>query len=156
MGKDVATVAASVRDWAAGHPHISVAGGMGLIGRSFTMFADTGQSSSPSRPVLCLYANAVGPAAMLEIRIKQMRETPPYDRGEPRARFLADLRDLGTARLAAPGALTMERPNVPLSQLTGGRVDKLLSLVSSWIKCVRAFSGQPEAVRNGQTQTARP
>jgi uncharacterized protein (TIGR02391 family) len=156
MGQDVPAVAAAVRDWAAAHPHISVAGGTGLIDRSFTMSADTGRSISPLRAVLYLYATDAGAAAMLEIRIKQMRETPPYDSDEPRARLLADLRGLGIPRLAAAGALNMKQPNIPLSELTNNRVDALLAVVNRWIECVRAHSGEPEALGNAQTQTASP
>jgi uncharacterized protein (TIGR02391 family) len=155
-GQDVAMVAAAVRDWAAANPHIGITGGTGLIDRSFTMAADTDRITSPWRSVLSLYATPYGTGPMLEIRIRQMCATPPYNRDEPRARLLADLRDLDIRRLAVAGALTGERPNIPLSELTNGRAEALLAVVSSWIERVRAHSGEPEAAGDAQSQIGGP
>jgi uncharacterized protein (TIGR02391 family) len=153
-GPDVTTVGTTVRDWAAAHPHVRVAGGTGISDRSFTMTADTGRSMSPLRAVLSLYATPYGTGPMLEIRIRQMCATPPYNRDEPRARLLADLRDLGIPRLTIPDALTRERPNIPLSELTNGRVDALLSVINRWIEQVRAHVGEPETAGDAGPQTS--
>jgi len=53
----------------------------------------------------------------------------PYDRGEARDQLTADLRALGIARLDTENILTAIRPNIPLDQLTGGRLERLLTLV---------------------------
>jgi len=142
-GPDVAAVARAVRDWAAAHPHIRITGGRGVSYPSLTMAADSGQSASPFRAVLSLYGALTGELPMLEIRIRQMCATPPYDRDEPRVRLMADLRGLGIPRLEAEAALTGERPNIPLGELTGGRIEALLSVVDRWIESVRE-AGEPE------------
>ncbi len=59
------------------------------------MAADSGQSASPFRAVLSLYGALTGELPMLEIRIRQVCATPPYDRDEARVRLMADLRGLG-------------------------------------------------------------
>jgi len=66
------------------------------------------------------------------------------------------LRALGIPRLAAPGALTMRRPNVPLGEFTSGRVDALLAVVDRWIKSVPAYSAELQAVCNAQAETVSP
>jgi len=63
---------------------------------------------------------------------------------------------LGIPRLAAPGALTMRRPNVPLGEFTSGRVDALLAVVDRWIKSVPAYSAELQAVCNAQAETVSP
>jgi hypothetical protein len=83
---------------------------------------------------------------MLEIRVKRMCRTPPYNRADDRARLTADLRALGVPRLEAEVALTDKRPNIPLDELTSGRVERLLSIVDRWIEDVRAHAGEPETV----------
>jgi hypothetical protein len=40
--------------------------------------------------------------------------------------------------------LADKRPNIPLSQLTRGRAEQLLSLVDRWIDNIRAHAGEPE------------
>jgi hypothetical protein len=89
---DSAAVAWTVRDGAAAHPHIRITGGRGVSYPSLTMAADSGQSASPFRAVLSLYGALTGELPMLEIRIRQMCATPPYDRDEARVRLMGDLR----------------------------------------------------------------
>lgn len=38
----------------------------------------------------------------------------------------------------------IKRPNTPLSELTGGRVDRLLIVVDRWIDDIRAHAAEPE------------
>ncbi len=142
-GPDSAAVARTVRDWAAAHPHIRITGGRGVSYPSLTMAADSGQSASPFRAVLSLYGALTGELPMLEIRIRQVCATPPYDRDEARVRLMADQRGLGIPRLDAEAALTSDRPNIPLNELTGGRIEALLSVVDRWIESVRE-AGEPE------------
>jgi len=47
-------------------------------------------------------------------------------------------------RLDTEEALAGKRPNIPLSQLTGGRAERLLSLVDRWIHDIRAHATEPE------------
>jgi hypothetical protein len=143
-GPDAAAVANAVRDWAVGHPCIRINGGMGVVDRSVTMAADCGPSSSPFPAVLYLYSIPGSDRSYLEIRIRQMCAAPPYDRDEMRGQLMADLRALGIPRLDAGDALTSERPNIPLRELTGGRVDALLSVIDRWIENVRAAVGESE------------
>jgi hypothetical protein len=51
---------------------------------------------------------------------------------------------LGIPRLDDEPALVGKRPNIPLDQLTDGRIQGLLSLVDRWISDVRAHAGDPE------------
>ena len=81
---------------------------------------------------------------MLEIRLRQMFAMPPYEHDDPRVRLMADLRALGVPRLDAKDAFTIERPNIPLSDLTSGRIEALLSIVDRWIETVREAAGEPE------------
>ena len=57
---------------------------------------------------------------------------------------MADLRGLGIPRLDAEAALTGDRPNIPLGELTGGRIEALLSVVDRWLEAVREAVGEPE------------
>jgi hypothetical protein len=143
-GEDAATVAPAVRDWAENHPYIQVTGGVGVSYPSITMSADSGRTRSRYRGVLSLYGSASGESPMLEIRIKRMCRTPPYNRTETRARLVADLKALGIPRLDAEEALADKRPNIPLNELSGGRAGRLLSLVDRWIDDIRAHAGEPE------------
>ena len=52
-----------------------------------------------------------------------MCSTPPYHRAEDPARLIGGLREIGIPRLASDTALAGTRPNIPLDQLTGGRVE---------------------------------
>ena len=81
---------------------------------------------------------------MLEIRVRQMCHTPPYDRTGERTRLIADLKRLGIPRLDTEADLADKRPNIPLSQLTLGRAEQLLSVVDRWIRDIRAHCGEPE------------
>ena len=45
-------------------------------------------------------------------------------------------------RLDAEAALTSDRPNIPLNELTGGRIEALLSVVDRWIETVREAVGE--------------
>jgi len=144
-GADPAAVAAAVRDWATAHSYIRITGGTGISYPSFTMSADTGRSTSRFRGVLLLYGTPDDSPPMLEIRVKRMCRTPPYNRTEARTRLTTDLRALGIPRLDAEAALTDKRPNIPLTELTSGRVEGLLSLIDQWIEAVRAHAGEPEA-----------
>jgi hypothetical protein len=79
---------------------------------------------------------------------------PPYDREEVRARLTADLRALGVARLEAEDVLVSNRPNIPLSELTGGRLEGLLSVIGQWIHEIRAHAGEAEASgESGETDS---
>jgi hypothetical protein len=104
----------------------------------------------PARPkdekgsVLALYGSPHGGRPMLEVRVKRMCRTRPYNRRENRDRLAADLHGLGIPRLDAEDVLIDKRPNIPLSELTGGRVDRLLAIVDRWIEDVRAHAGEPE------------
>jgi hypothetical protein len=103
--------------------------------------------------VLSLYGSPHDGFPMLEIRVKRMCRTPPYNRNETRARLMADLRALGIPRLEAEDALTDKRPNIPLNELTSGRVEQLLSVVDRWIDDVRAHAGEPETADEIQKET---
>jgi hypothetical protein len=143
-GPDVAAVARTVRDWAAAHPHVRITGGRGVSYPSLTMAADSGRGASPFRAVLSLYGALTSELPMLEVRIRQMCSIPPYDRDEARVRLTADLRAPGIPRLDARDAFSSERPNIPLNELTGGRIEALLSVVDRWIETVREAVGEPE------------
>jgi hypothetical protein len=73
-----------------------------------------------------------------------MCRTPPYNRTEERSRLITDLKRLGIQRLDTEADLAGQRPNIPLTQLTGGRAQQLLALVDRWTDDVRAHAGEPE------------
>jgi hypothetical protein len=143
-GTDDGAVACAVRDWAAEHPHIKITGGTGLSYPSFMVSVDSGRRTSRFRAVMALYGSPHGGRPMLEVRVKRMCRTPPYNRNENRERLAADLHALGIPRLDAEDGLIDKRPNIPLSELTNGRVDRLMALVDRWIDDVRAHAGEPE------------
>jgi hypothetical protein len=143
-GEDAAAIANAILDWASAQPHIRITGGTGPSYPSLTLSADSGRSRSRFRGVLALYGSPPGERPMLEIRVKRMYRTPPYNRAEVRAQLTADLRSLGVSRLEAEVALTEKRPNVPLDGLTTAQAQRLLSLVDRWIEDVRAHTGEPE------------
>jgi hypothetical protein len=147
-GEDAAAIASAVLDWASAQPRIRISGGTGPSYPSLTMSADSGRSRSRFRGVLSLYGGPHGERPMLEIRIKRMCRTPPYNRAEVRERLTADLRRLGVPRLEAEVALADRRPNVPLEELTTAQVQRLLSLVDRWIEDVRAHAGEPDTVED--------
>jgi len=143
-GEDAAAVASVVYNWAESHPDIPLTGGTGVSYPSILMSADSGRAQSRFRGVLAVYASPQGESPMLEIRVKRMCRTPPYRRAETQERLLADLKALGIPRLDTEEALAGKRPNIPLSQLTGGRAERLLSLVDRWIHDIRAHATEPE------------
>jgi hypothetical protein len=138
---DVAALASAVHDWAVAHPHIQITGGTGVSYPSFTMALGLGRGASSFSAVLSLYGTPGGDRPMLEVRIWQMLATPPYEQDQAHRQLIADLRSLGIPRLDVEGALTSERPNVPLTDLTSGRVEALLAVIDRWIKTVRASVG---------------
>jgi hypothetical protein len=143
-GGEEAAVASSIRDWAETHPHLQIAGGTGVAYPSIIMSADSGRPRSRYRGVLALYGSPAGEPPMLEIRVKRMCRTPPYNRTEERSRLITDLKRLGIQRLDTEADLAGKRPNIPLTQLTGGRAQQLLALVDRWTDDVRAHAGEPE------------
>jgi hypothetical protein len=149
-GEDMASVAGTVCNWAVANPHIKVVGGTGLSYPSITLSADSGRGTSRFRGVLSLYGSPQGERPMLEIRVKRMCRTPPYNRTEARARLTADLRALGIPRLDTEVALADKRPNIPLDELAAGRAERLLSLVEQWLEDVRAHAGEPETLDETQ------
>jgi hypothetical protein len=73
-----------------------------------------------------------------------MCRTPPYNRQQNRERLTADLHTLGIPRLDREIDLCDKRPEIPLSELTGGRVERLLALLDRWITDVRVYAAEPE------------
>lgn len=145
-GEEVAAVARGFLHWATVLPETRIAGGRGVSYPSLTIEADTGRSKSRYRGVLSLYASPRSSAEspVLEVRIKRMCGTPPYNRTDTRTRLIADLRALDIPHLNSEADLADKRPNIPLAELTGGRAESLLSLVNRWIDDVRAHVGEPE------------
>jgi hypothetical protein len=73
-----------------------------------------------------------------------MCRTPPYNRQQYRTRLTAGLRALGIPRLDRETDLSGLRPEIPLSQLTADRLDRLLTLIGHWITDARAHAAEPE------------
>lgn len=124
-GEEAEAVARALIAWAVGHAGIKIRGGRGLADRALTMYAGSGQGKG----VLSLYAAENGGGPMLELRMEQICPLPPYDH-EARIKLMNDLRALGIPRLDAGDIPTATRPNIPLDQLTGGRLEHLLTLVN--------------------------
>jgi hypothetical protein len=143
-GDDAAAVARTVTGWAAG-PHLRLAGGTGPSYPSFTVEADSARTAgSRWRGVLALSASPHGGPPALEVRIKTMCRTPPCDRQQYRSRLTTGLRALGIPRLDRETDLSSLRPEIPLSELTADRLDRLLALIGHWITDVRAHAAEPE------------
>jgi hypothetical protein len=142
-GDDAAAITRSVTSWAAG-PHRRLAGGTGLTYPSLTVEADSGRTASRWRGVLTLYASPHGGPAALEVRVGTMCRTPPHDRQHYRGRLTEGLHALGIPRLDRERDLAGLRPEIPLSELTAGRLDRLLALIDNWITDVRAHATEPE------------
>ena len=68
---------------------------------------------------------------------------PPYDRQQAltRQRLTADLHALGIPRLFREDVLCRKPPEIPLAELTHGRVERLLGLIDRWLGEVRAHAG---------------
>ena len=144
-GDDAAAIARSVTSWAAG-PHRRLAGGTGLTYPSFTVEADSGRTTSRWRGVLTLYASPHGGLSALEIRVRTMCRTPPHDRQHYSGWLTGGLHALGIPRLDRERDLPGLRPEIPLSELTAGRLDRLLALIDRWITDVRAHATEPETI----------
>ncbi len=130
-GEDAAAIARAVTGWAAG-PHLRLAAGTGPSYPSFTMEADSARTAgSRWRGVLALYASPHGGPPALEVRIKRMCRTPPYNRQHDRGRLVSGLRALSIPRLDREADLSGLRPEIPLSELTTDRLRRLLALSTS-------------------------
>lgn len=123
-GEDAEAVARALVDWAADHAGLTIRGGRGLTDRAFTMYAGSGRGKG----VLSLYAAENDGGPMLELRLKQICFRLPYGH-EARIQLMDDFRALGIPRLDAEDIATATRPNIPLAQLTSGRLERLLTLV---------------------------
>ena len=118
-----------------------VAGGTGPSYPSFTVEADSARiEGSRWRGVLALYASPHGGPPALEVRVKAMCRTPPHNRQPYRSRLTAGLHALGIPRLDRETDLSGLRPEIPLSELTAGRLNRLLALIDRWITDVRAHA----------------
>ena len=143
-GDDAAASARTVTGWAAG-PYLWLAGGTGPTYPSLTVEADTGRTTgSRWRGVLALYSSPHGGPPALEARIRTMCQTPPYNRQPYRGELTRGLHALGIPRLDREGDLSGLRPEIPLRELTAGRLDGLLALTNRWITDVRAHAAEPE------------
>lgn len=130
--------------WAAG-PHLRLVGGARPSYPSLTVEADSARTGG-SRwcGVLALYASPYGGPPALEVRIKTMCRRPPYNHQQYRSRLTAGLHALGIPRLDRKTDLSGLRPEIPLSELTVGRLDRLLTVIGHWITDVRAHAAEPE------------
>jgi len=142
-GDDAAATARTVTGWAAG-PHLRLAGGTGRTYPSLTVEADSGRAASRWRGVLTLYASPHGGPPAVEVRVRTMCQTPPHDRQHDRGRLTGALHALGIPRLDRERDLSGLRPEIPLSELTADRLNRLLALIGRWVTEVRAHAAEPE------------
>ena len=120
-------------------------GGTGPSYPSFTVAADSARTAgSRWRGVLALYSSPHGGPPALEIRVKRMCRTPPYNRQHNRDRLTAGLHALSILRLDRETDLSRLRPEIPLSELTADSLACLLALIDHWISDVRAHAAEPE------------
>lgn len=73
-----------------------------------------------------------------------MCRTPPHDRQHCSGWLTWGLHALDIPRLDRERDLAGLRPEIPLSELTAGRLDRLLALIDRWITDVRAHATEPE------------
>jgi hypothetical protein len=140
-GGNAAAIARTVRNWAA-PPNFRITGGTGPTYPSFTVRASIGRATGTRpRGVLTLYADSHGSGPALDVRVNEMCSTPPYDRQHARERLTADLHALGIPRLDREHVLCRKRPEIPLAELTDGRIERLIALIDRWIGEVQAHLG---------------
>ena len=72
-----------------------------------------------------------------------MCQTPPHDLG---GLATGPLHVLGIPRFYREKDLAGLRPEIPLSELTARRLDRLLALIDNWIADVRAHATDPRTV----------
>lgn len=147
-----ADIARAVIDWANAHPHVRIVGGTGPTYPSVTMSADSGRTRSRYRGVLSLYGSPGGERPLLELRVRRMCRTPPYNRTDTQARLISDLRALRVPRLETEPDLPGKRPNVPLDELRGDRLHRLLDVVDRWIDDIRVHAAEPETTEGTESQ----
>jgi hypothetical protein len=124
---------------------LRLTGGTGPSYPSFTVAADSARTAgSRWRGVLALYSSPHGGPPALEIRVKRMCRTPPYNRQHNRDRLTAGLHALSIPRLDRETDLSRLRPEIPLSELTADSLASLLALIDHWISDVRAHAAEPE------------
>jgi hypothetical protein len=141
-GGDAAAVAGTVCQWAASHPHVRIAGGRGIHDRALTILADTGHATARLLGVLQLYVTSAG-HPLLEVRVQQLCQIPPYNYAEAQGRLTESLRGLGIPRLATEPTADYIRPNIPLEELTAESAGQLLAVIDQWIGDVRAHTADP-------------
>ena len=73
-----------------------------------------------------------------------MCRTPPYDREQYRNQLTERLHALGIPRLDRETDLSSLRPDIPLSELTADRLDRLLALINRWVTDARTHAVEPE------------
>lgn len=128
-------VARSLLAWEKRQRFVEMTGGAGKSNGTLRMAADTGQDAFPR--ILLLYAEPLTNHPSLEIHIKNMLSIPPYDCKEAADRLIADLGRLAIPRLQAADVPGGSWPGIPLSELTDGRFERLLTLIDRWITDVR-------------------
>jgi hypothetical protein len=129
-GDDAVSLARAVVVWAERHyPYLRIRGGTGWTDRSLTIYAGLGRG----RGVLSLYAAGNGGSPKLEIQIDHMCSMAD-NYAVARSGLLASLRAIGIPRLDEGDVLTMVRPNIPLADLSRGRLEFLLSVVDGWLE----------------------
>ena len=72
-----------------------------------------------------------------------MPDAPVQPPAKP-CRLAADLHALGIPRLDRETDLLGKRPEIPLTELTDGRLERLLALLDRWVTDVRAHAAEPE------------
>src|SRR5215475_13656904 len=87
--------------------------------------------------------------------LAEARTTAYSVEAELQKRLAADLRALGIPRLDGEQNLMNKRPNIPLDQLTNGRAERLLAIVDSWLRDVRAHAAEPEAASAADDEGGR-
>jgi hypothetical protein len=138
---NAAAVVRTVRDWAV-TPDFRITGGAERTYPSFTVRARTGRRVGTGfGGVLTLYADSRGSGPALEVRVIEMCSTPPYDREPARGRLTADLHALEIPRLDREDVLSRKRPDIPLAELTDGRLEWLLAIIGRWLGEVQAHRG---------------
>jgi hypothetical protein len=73
-----------------------------------------------------------------------MCRTPPFNRQHNRDALIVGLHTLGIPRLDREKDLSGVRPEIPLRELTGDRLERLLALIDQWLADVRAHAAEPE------------
>lgn len=147
---DVAWIPERIVDWARlkEGEGVSIAGGHGAEYPSLSISFDTQRLKGPRVRTMLVITGGPGEYAMLEVRLRRLRTTGPFHKGERRHEFLDGLKGLDIPRLNHALKAGENQPSVPMNQISDSQLTQLLMLLDQWCADARKYkpSDQPADV----------